>query len=142
MQDATWHHVDSYLPERAARTDTVELWRKTTPAVDPYWTKRYHSTDPDTVAFGGRVEVSLTSGEVITDEIAVADAHPQGARPFGKEQYQAKLKTLGDLASESELERYMNLAYSLPELTSEKVKELNIEVSPDLIQTDSRRGIF
>jgi 2-methylcitrate dehydratase len=88
------------------------------------------------------VEIKLTSGEVITDEIAVADAHPQGARPFGKPQYQAKLKTLGGLASESELERYMNLAYSLTDLTSEQVSELNIEVSPELIQADARRGIF
>lgn len=142
LQDASWHHVDSYLPERAQRPDTVALWRKTTTAEDAYWTKRYHSTDPDTVAFGGRVEVRLTSGEVITDEIAVADAHPQGARPFEKEQYQAKLKTLGQLASESELERYMNLAYSLTELTAEQVRGLNIEVSADLIQTDSRGGIF
>ncbi len=142
LQDATWHHVDSYLPERAKRADTVELWQKTTTAEDPYWTKRYHSTDPDTIAFGGRVEIKLTSGELITDEIAVADAHPQGARPFGKEQYLDKLKTLGELASESELERYMKLAYSLTDLSIEQVRELNIEVSPDLIQTDSRRGIF
>lgn len=142
LQDASWHHVESYLPERAKRQETVALWQKTTTAEDPYWTKRYHSTDPDTIAFGGRVEIRLTSGGVITEEIAVADAHPQGARPFGKKQYQTKLKTLGELASESELERYMNLAYSLPELTSEQVRELNIEVSPDLIQTDSRRGIF
>jgi 2-methylcitrate dehydratase len=84
----------------------------------------------------------LTTGEVITDEIAVADAHPQGARPFGKAQYQAKLRTLGDLATDSELERYMNLAYSLTDLSREQVRELNIEVSPNLIQTDSRTGIF
>jgi 2-methylcitrate dehydratase len=130
------------LPERAGRQDTVALWQKTTTAEDPYWTKRYHSTDPDTIAFGGRVEIKLTSGEVITDEIAVADAHPQGARPFGKEQYRAKLRTLGELATESELERYMNLAYSLTDLNREQVRELNIEVSPNLIQTDSRTGIF
>jgi 2-methylcitrate dehydratase len=142
LQDGSWHHVESYLPERAKRQDTVALWHKTTTAEDPYWTKRYHSTDPDTIAFGGRVEIKLTTGAVITDEIAVADAHPQGARPFGKAQYQAKLKTLGEIAGDSELERYMNLAYSLTDLSSDQVRELNIEVSPDLIQTDSRRGIF
>lgn len=142
LQDASWHHVDSYLPERAQRPDTVALWQKTTTAEDPYWTKRYHSTDPNEIAFGGRVEIRLTSGEVITDEIAVADAHPLGARPFAKPQYQTKLKTLGALASDTELERYMNLAYSLIDLTSEQVRELNIEVSADLIQNDGRTGIF
>jgi hypothetical protein len=40
------------------------------------------------------------------------------------------------------LERYMNLAYSLTDLTSEQVSEINIEVSPELIQADARRGIF
>lgn len=142
LQDGSWHHVDSYLPTRAKRTDTIELWQKTTTAEDPYWTSRYHSTDPETLAFGGRVEIKLTSGETITDEIAVADAHPNGAKPFGKQQYQAKLKSLGELAEESELERYMNLAYSLRNLTAEQVRELNIEVSPAKIQTDARNGIF
>jgi 2-methylcitrate dehydratase len=142
LQDASWHHVDSYLPERAQRPDTVALWQKTTTAEDPYWTKRYHSTDPNEIAFGGRVEIRLTSGDVITDEIAVADAHPQGARPFGKHQYEAKLRTLGELASDAELDRFMNLVYSMMTLNSEQVREINIEVSADLIQTDGRTGIF
>jgi 2-methylcitrate dehydratase len=142
LQDGSWHHVDSYLPERAERSDTVELWQKTKTAEDPYWTKRYHSTDPNTIAFGGRVEIKLISGEVITDEIAVADAHPAGSRPFGKAQYQAKLKTLADLASDAELERFMNLSYSLTELIPDQVRELNIEIAPELIRTDSTRGIF
>lgn len=142
LQDASWHHVDSYLPERAQRPDTVALWQKTKTTEDPYWTKRYHSTDPETIAFGGRVEIKLSSGEVIVDEIAVADAHPQGARPFSKQQYQDKLKSLGELASSSELERYMDLAYSLTRLSSEQVRELNIEVPADKVNIDGRRGIF
>ena len=43
LQDGGWHHVDSYLPERAGRPDTIELWRKVTTAEDPEWTRRYHS---------------------------------------------------------------------------------------------------
>ena len=31
---------------------------------------------------------------MITDEIAVADAHPLGARPFAREQYVNKFRTL------------------------------------------------
>ena len=45
-------------------------------------------------AFGGRVEITLDDGTVITDEIAVADAHPLGARPFAREQYVNKFRTL------------------------------------------------
>ncbi|MBN9613021.1 MAG: MmgE/PrpD family protein, partial [Actinobacteria bacterium] len=72
LQDGGWHHVDSYAPARAARPDTVELWHKVATAEDPEWTRRYHSEDPDEKAFGGRVEIALTSGEKIVDEIAVA----------------------------------------------------------------------
>jgi 2-methylcitrate dehydratase len=46
LQDGGWHHVDSYLPERAAREDTVALWHKITTAEDAEWTRRYHSRTP------------------------------------------------------------------------------------------------
>ena len=48
-------------------------------------------TDPAEKAFGGRVEITLTDGRTVVDEIAVADAHPLGARPFGREQYVAQV---------------------------------------------------
>src|SRR5699024_5505782 len=96
LQDGAWHHVESYTPERAGRADTVELWHKVTTAEDPRWTRRYHSTDPAEQAFGGRVEIALTDGSRLVEEIAVADAHPHGARPFGREQYVAKFRTLAE----------------------------------------------
>ena len=96
LQDGSWHHERSYAPERAHRPDTVELWHKISTVEDPEWTRRYHSTDPAEKAFGARAEVTLKSGEVISDELAVADAHPLGARPFGREQYMQKFTELAD----------------------------------------------
>ncbi|MGH3427256.1 MAG: MmgE/PrpD family protein, partial [Terriglobales bacterium] len=96
LQDGTWHHLDSYSPERATRPDTVRLWHKVSTVEDPEWTRRYHSSDPDELAFGGRVEITLRDGSVITDELAVADAHPRGARPFGRADYLAKFRRLAD----------------------------------------------
>src|SRR3712207_137628 len=87
LQDGAWHQVASYDPARAARPDTVELWRRISTAEDPGWTRRYHSTDPAEQAFGGRLEITLVDGERVVEEIAVADAHPLGARPFGRAQY-------------------------------------------------------
>src|SRR5262249_59668244 len=58
--------------------------------------RRYHDPDPARRAFGGRVEITLADGSAINDEIAVADAHPAGARPFAREQYIAKFRTLAD----------------------------------------------
>ena len=94
LEDGAWHHVDSYAPERANRPETVELWHKIVTTEDPEWTRRYHSTDPDEIAFGGRVVVEMEDGSVIEDQIAVADAHPQGARPFARANYVEKFRTL------------------------------------------------
>ena len=44
----------------------------------------------------GRVEITLTDGSRVVEEIAVADAHPLGAAPFGREQYVAKFRMLAD----------------------------------------------
>ena len=127
LQDGAWHHVDSYLPERAAREDTVALWQKITTAEDPEWTRRYHSEDPDEKAFGGRVEIRLTDGTVIEDEIAVADAHPLGARPFAREDYIRKFRMLAEPVLEpQEIERFLELVQRLPELSADEVGKLSI----------------
>ena len=127
LQDGAWHHVDSYLPERAARPDTVELWRKITTAEDAEWTRRYHSEDPDEKAFGGRVEIVLTDGSTVVDEIAVADAHPLGARPFAREDYVRKFRLLAEpVLAPEEIERFLELAQRLPELSADEVGQLNI----------------
>ena len=38
----------------------------------------------------------MTDGTTISEELAVADAHPAGARPFARKQYVAKFRTLAD----------------------------------------------
>ncbi|MGO3326074.1 MmgE/PrpD family protein, partial [Gordonia sp. (in: high G+C Gram-positive bacteria)] len=96
LQDGDWDHERSYAPERVARPDTVELWNKISTVEDPEWTRRYHSADPNEKAFGARAVVTLKSGEVIEDELAVADAHPLGARPFARDQYLAKFARMAD----------------------------------------------
>lgn len=127
LQDGGWHHVDSYAPARAGRADTVELWRRITTAEDAEWTRRYHSDDPNEKAFGGRVEIRLTDGSVIEDEIAVADAHPLGARPFAREDYVRKFRTLAEgVLAADEIERFLDLAQRLPELSPEEVQQLTI----------------
>ena len=144
LQDGTWHHVDSYAPERAGRADTVELWNKITTAEDAEWTRRYHSEDPDEKAFGGRVEITLTDGSTVVDEIAVADAHPLGARPFARADYIRKFRILAEPVLEAaEIERFLDLAQRLPELTADEVRELNIVAKPGLLDgIESPRGLF
>lgn len=117
LQDGTWDHVASYLPARATRPDTVGLWRSITTAEDPEWTRRYHSLNPAEQAFGGRAEIALADGTRLTAEIAVADAHPLGARPFTRPDYLRKFRTLADgVLADAEIERFLAVAERLPEL--------------------------
>jgi len=134
LQDGTWHHEHSYAPERAQRPDTVELWRKISTAEDPEWTRRYHSTDPDEKAFGARAEITLKSGEVIVDELAVADAHPLGARPFAREQYIAKFRTLAEgVIAATEQDRFLDAAQRTAHLGTDELDQLTFTVSQDVL---------
>jgi len=127
LQDGVWNHETSYSPERAGRPDTVELWHKITTVEDPEWTRRYHSNDPTEKAFGGRVEITLTNGETIVDEIAVADAHPLGARPFVRENYVGKFRNLAaGVLEDSEIERFLDVAQRLPQLTAAELDGLTV----------------
>ncbi len=141
LQDGAWHHVDSYAPERAGREDTVALWNKVTTEEDPEWTRRYHSLDISEKAFGGSVEITLNDGTVITDEIAVADAHPLGARPFAREQYINKFRTLAEgLVAPEEIERFLDAVQRLPKLEAGELGQLNIVAAVDLEK--AQKGIF
>lgn len=127
LQDGGWHHVDSYTPARAGREDTVALWNKVTTSEDEEWTRRYHSDDPAEKAFGGRVVITFADGGQIVDEIAVADAHPLGARPFAREDYVRKFRLLAEpVLATAEIERFLALAQRLPELTPQEVQQLTI----------------
>ncbi|MGW4091418.1 2-methylcitrate dehydratase PrpD [Nocardia sp. NPDC004750] len=145
LQDGTWHHERSYAPERARRPDTVELWRKISTAEDPEWTRRYHSTDPNEKAFGARAEVTLKSGEVIVDELAVADAHPLGARPFTRDQYIAKFRMLAEgVIDAGEQDRFLDVAQRTPQLSAEELGQLNFTVSDEVLARapKSPKGLF
>lgn len=129
LQDGEWHHERSYAPERAHRPDTIELWRKISTVEDAEWTRRYHSDDPAEKAFGARAVVTLKSGEVIVDELAVADAHPLGARPFEREQYRNKFTVLADgVIAEDEQQRFLTVVDSLAALKPGSLDALNLRV--------------
>ncbi|HYZ22660.1 MAG TPA: MmgE/PrpD family protein [Rhodopila sp.] len=127
LQDGTWHHVDSYAPKRAARPDTVRLWHKIETVEDPEWTRRYRATDPNELSFGGRVEIFMRDGSKIDDELAVANAHPLGARPFGREDYIRKFRILTDgVISARESNRFLDAVQDLPRLPAGELHQLNV----------------
>jgi 2-methylcitrate dehydratase len=140
-----WHHVRSYAPEVVKNPEVVALWRKITTREDAEWTRRYHSADPMEKAFGGHVEISCNDGRKLTDKIAVANAHPLGAKPFGRSDYIRKFETLTEgLVSADESKRFLQLVQRLERLTAMEVGELNVVLESDKLACAVRdkRGIF
>jgi 2-methylcitrate dehydratase len=127
LQDGTWHHVDSYAPKRAARADTVRLWHKIETTEDPEWTRRYRATDPNELSFGGRVEVFLRDGSKLVEEMAVANAHPLGAKPFGRDDYIRKFQILTDgIVTARESNRFLEAVQNLAKLPAGELHQLNV----------------
>jgi 2-methylcitrate dehydratase len=143
LEDGGWHHERSYAPERAQRPETVALWRKVSTLEDPEWTRRYHSRDPEEKAFGGRVVITFEDGRIMADELAVADAHPLGARPFARPQYVEKFRTLAeDIVSREEQDRFLETVERLPVLRPRELSGLNIAVDPSKLGSPAKPGIF
>lgn len=145
LQDGTWHHVDSYSPERANRPDTIRLWHKISTLEDPQWTAAYHEVDPNKKRFGGRVEITMNNGDKIVDELGVANAHPAGAKPFKRADYIKKFDTLtADIITKEERNRFISLCERLPELTAAEVQQLNVQIPIDKLVNNKRdqKGIF
>jgi 2-methylcitrate dehydratase len=144
LEDGAWHHERSYAPERASRPGTVALWHKISTVEEPEWTRRYHSHDPSEKAFGGRVVVTLDDGRVIADEIAVADAHPLGARPFRRADYVAKFQTLAEgIVEPSEQDRFLAAVQRLSHLEAAELDGLNVAVAPAMLERSPRPvGLF
>ena len=143
LQDGRWHHVDSYEPNRARRPDTVRLWQKISTREDDLWTRRYHSHDPAEKAFGAKVVITMTDGSALEDEISVANAHPLGARPFGRAEYINKFKTLSaGIIDPSEGSRFLDVVQNLASLTSQEIAELNPVVPEGYLVENDLEGIF
>ncbi len=140
-----WHHAKSYAPELVNDPDLVALWQKISTEEDKEWTRRYHSIDPREKAFGGSVTITLADGEKITDEIAVADAHPLGARPFARPGYVGKFQTLTeDVLSATESKRFLEVVQRLPALSAAELGAINPVLAVDKLTcaTRDQRGIF
>jgi len=145
LEDGEWHHIRSYLPERAKRPETVLLWRKIETVEDADWTRRYLDPDPTKRAFGGRVEITMKDGTTIADELAVANAHPNGARPFKREDYIRKFLTLTEgITSNVEGQRFLDLVQRLPALRPAQIASLTLAADAAWLVAAARdqKGIF
>jgi len=144
LEDGKWHHIDSYTRERSNKKGTVDLWKKIKTFEDKKWTKKYHDPNPNKKCFGGRVVIKMRDGSKITEEISVADAHPNGKNPFKRKDYIKKFRTLiNGIIETDESERFLNDVQNLRNLGQSELQKLNIKVKSDFQKSiTSNKGIF
>ena len=85
----------------------------------------------------------MKNGEVIEGEKAVANAHIFGARPFMRNEYIRKFKTLtDDILTAEESNRFLTAVQNLKNLTD--LSELNVQLPIEKLTANQRdnRGIF
>ncbi|WP_114961358.1 MmgE/PrpD family protein [Tritonibacter mobilis] len=143
LEDGGWHHEASYAPARAQRPETKTLWHKITTKEDPEWTRRYHARDPKEKAFGGKVTITMQDGSTVVDELALADAHPDGARPFKREHYVKKFLTLSEgVLSVDAQKSFLSAAEGLADLKAGALDALNFTVDAARLGAPRPTGIF
>ena len=124
----------------------MALWRKVRTVEDPVWTARYHDPEPGRKAFGGRVDDhGSATARVVSEERLVADAHPNGRRPWRWPDYLEKLEQLtGGRLPRHARERLVDLAERLGQLSPDEVRQLNPALPAGTVLPDrpDGRGIF
>ena len=86
----------------------------------------------------------MKDGSKIEDQLGIADAHPNGNRPFKRENYINKFKTLtANIIDQNESKRFLEDVQNLKVINKSELHKLNIEVTSDLQkQRSSRNSIF
>ena len=103
----------------------------------------FHFTDElDAFHFSGGGDEEADGEESGGDEIAVADAHPLGAKPFGREDYIRKFRTLTDgIITAREANRFIAAAENLQKLAAGELAALNVALPAGGLRA-GKPGIF
>jgi len=84
----------------------------------------------------------MKDGSKIEDQLGIADAHPNGKRPFKREDYIKKFKT-SNMISDDESDRFLNDVQSLKKINKSELHKLNIEIiSQSIRQKTYNNTIF
>lgn len=145
LEDRAWHHVDSYTRDRARAAAKTGVWQKIHTVETPEWTKAYHEPDPAKRAFGGRIVITLDDGTVIEGGRGVADAHPNGAKPWGWNDYCGKFVTLTrDMLAAAEADRFTASARRVTDLSPAEIDGLLPALAPGkaVPSSPTGQGIF
>ena len=143
LEDANWHHINSYTKSRANKKGTIKIWRSIKTHEDKKWTKKYHDPNPKKKSFGAKVVVTLNNNKKIIEQLDKADAHPYGSRPFVRKNYINKFLTLTkNIISKKESDRFLRTVQNLTKLKSGQLNKLNIEIKSSDLKKNNKKGIF
>ncbi len=143
LEDANWHHVNSYKKSRVNKKSTLKIWRSIKTHEDKKWTKKYHDPNPKNKSFGAKVVVTLNNNKKITEQLDKADAHPYGSRPFVRKNYINKFLTLTkNIISKKESDRFLKTVQKLTKLKSGQLNKLNLEIKSSYLKKNIKKGIF
>ena len=143
LEDGKWHHINSYSKIRSNKKSTVKLWKKIFTHEDKKWTKKYHNLNFEKKSFGAKVIIHMNDGKKIAESLERANAHPFGDKPFVRNDYIKKFKTLTrKILEPSEINRFLDTIQDLKNLKSGKLHKLNIEVKKNYLRKNNIKGIF
>lgn len=143
LQIGEWHHERTYHIADNQKDELRSLMHKVTTKFDQKWEDAYHSQDPKVQAFGGKLIVELSNGEVLVKEKARANAHCYGDTPWERTQYIGKFERLCEgMISDVQKTKFFEAVDRLEDLTSEHFGALTPHVDLIEVQCVSTHGIF
>ncbi len=143
LEDASWHHVNSYKKSRANKKSTIKIWRSIKTHEDKKWTRKYHNPNPKNKSFGAKVVVTLNNNKKIIEQLDKADAHPYGLRPFVRKNYINKFLTLTkNILPKKESDRFLKTVQNLTKIKPGQLNKLNIEIKNTNLKKNNKKGIF
>ena len=87
--------------------------------------------------------IYFRDGSILEEEKGVADAHPNGLRPFKRSNYIEKFKTLTDgLITKKESLKFLKLVQNLKSLKNKDLINLNCEVKSKKFSKNKKKFIF
>ncbi len=116
--------------------DLQALVNKVETVFDEEWERRYHSTEPEEQAMGGKMIITLTDGTVLEKEKARANAHVYGDTPWSRDEYVGKFdKLTAGRVSTKERTLFFETIDNLEQLRGDQLGPLMIEA--DLLELGS-----
>ena len=84
----------------------------------------------------------MQDGTILVDELAVANAHPLGARPFGRDDFIRKFRTLTEgIVAAREANRFIEVVQDLPRLAAGELHLLNVALPAAKLEV-GKPGLF